>query len=69
MIKFKDNITFKNHKEIYQTVDDNHYSESFGLQWKKFSKTQIDDKEHDNSKGEVFNETGFDRDFLKIKLS
>ena len=41
MIKFKDNITLKNHKEIYQTVENNHYSESFGLQWKKFSKTQF----------------------------
>ena len=67
MIKFKDNIILKNHKEIYQTVENNHYSESFGLQWKKFSKTQIDDKEHDNSKERFFNETGFGIDFFKNK--
>ncbi len=68
MIRIKDEVNIKLVNDIPRTVDQDNYSETFGWQWKKFSKTQIDSIEHDNSKQRFFNETGFDKQYFKNKI-
>ena len=67
MIELRDNLKFREIRDIPRVIDDFHYSDSFGWQWKKFTKTQIDDSEHDNSKVRFFNETGKDPSFFNGK--
>jgi SAM-dependent methyltransferase len=48
--------TVKNGVKVY--IQNNHYTDSFGSQWNKFSKTQIDNEINTNSFDRFFNETG-----------
>ena len=38
----RDNVAFPFRNGAYRIVTDNNYAESFGFQWNKFTKTQID---------------------------
>ena len=67
MVKLRKNLNIKYVKEIPRTMEDDHYSDTFGWQWNKFIKTQIDDKTHSNSKERFFNETGFSKEFFDNK--
>ena len=67
MIDLKDNLKLKEIRDIPRAIDEYHYSDSFGWQWEKFAKTQIDDTDHDNSKIRFFNEIGEDASFFDNK--
>ena len=51
----------------YRIVQDTNYTESFGFQWNKFIKTQIDSKETELSKIRFFAETNWDKEDLTGK--
>lgn len=56
----KCNSIYKYQNSIIKFVNDNNYSQTFGDQWNKFSKTQIDSFANSNeSYLRFFNETGF----------
>ena len=67
MIDLKDHLKLKEIRDIPRATDEYHYSNSFGWQWEKFAKTQIDDTDHDNSKIRFFNEIGEDASFFDNK--
>lgn len=65
MISFKKELKFEQDIRIF--IKNRHYSDSFGWQWEKFSKTQIDDIEHDNSYVRLLNESGGDLSIFNNK--
>ena len=65
MISFEKELSIEDGIRIY--VKNKHYSDSFGWQWKKFSKTQIDDQDHDNSYLRLLNECGGDLSIFNNK--
>lgn len=56
IIEQKKPIYIQDGIKIY--LESDHYSDSFGKQWKLFSKTQIDNSENSHSYQRFFNETG-----------
>ena len=54
-------------KGAYRIVEENNYTESFGYQWNKFVKTQIDSNETALSKIRLFAETNWDKEDLTGK--
>jgi 2-polyprenyl-3-methyl-5-hydroxy-6-metoxy-1,4-benzoquinol methylase len=60
---------YHNFAEITKTADDSNYTESFGFQWNKFEKTQIDRFHAANSQSSerFWKETGWNAEALKGK--
>lgn len=58
---------FSQIKGAYRIVESNNYTESFGYQWNKFVKTQIDSNETALSKVRFFAETNWDKEDLTGK--
>ena len=57
----------KIYKNIHFFQNDDYYTDSFGLQWNEFTKTQIDNINHSNSYDRFFNETGLKNTQFKNK--
>lgn len=65
---FEENVLYPNKNGAYRIVTDDNYTENFGFQWNKFSKTQIDkDSKLETSKNRFFAETGWDKEDLNGK--
>lgn len=66
----KNNIVlFPNVKGAYRVVNESNYTDSFGFQWNKFQKTQIDRESRNSSlsKERFFAQTGWDKEDLSGK--
>ena len=60
-------LKYKNSISYY--INEKNYSDSFGRQWNKFTKTQIDDSNNTQSYDRFFNETGlYPNDFKNKKI-
>ena len=63
MFQIKENKKeIKNQNGIKIYINEDYYSDSFGSQWNKFSKTQIDNDQNSHSFERFFNETGLNKD-------
>ena len=63
MLQIKENKKeIKNQNGIKIYINEDYYSDSFGSQWNKFSKTQIDNDQNSHSFERFFNETGLNKD-------
>lgn len=61
-------LTLHVRKNVYSVLKGDHYSESFGLQWNKFKRTQLDSAVSTlRSKERFMNETGWTRESLSNK--
>jgi SAM-dependent methyltransferase len=59
---------YPNAKGIARFVDAQHYAASFGFQWHRYAKTQLDDSEHRQSERDFTMRTGLHPEDLKGKL-
>ena len=63
-----DKLVFPFLNGAFRIVKDDNYSENFGYQWNKFTRTQLDKSSNlDMSKNRFFAETGWDKEELKGK--
>jgi ubiquinone/menaquinone biosynthesis C-methylase UbiE len=61
-----DSIVFVKRNGAYRVLlTEDNYTESFGYQWNKFVRTQIDDKQNDLSKFRLFAQTNWDKSDLR----